>query len=100
METIFKEKFDTFYAGVQKIYLDYMQHTFPALKPETFEWAEGPRYIKIWRTGSIHAFVDTVTGDVLKPAGVHKPAKHARGNIFDEHNGLLHMTPNGPAYLK
>ena len=44
-------------------------------------------------------------GDVLKPASYKKPAKHARGNIFDEWNGLRGadgqhpMQWTGPHYL-
>jgi hypothetical protein len=37
-------------------------------------------------------------GDVLKPASWKAPAKGARGNIFDEHNGLNRMTEYGPEY--
>jgi hypothetical protein len=38
-------------------------------------------------------------GDVLKAASYKKPAKHARGNIFDDDNGLKNVGPYGPAYL-
>ena len=48
----------------------------------------GPKYIKIWdmergQKRSIHAFIDKVSGDVLKAAGVNAPAKGARGNVLD-----------------
>ena len=48
----------------------------------------GGKYIKIWDTErgqkrSIHAFIDKVTGDVLKAAGINAPAKGARGNVLD-----------------
>jgi hypothetical protein len=45
-------------------------------------------------------------GDVMKPATYSKPAKHARGNIFDTHYGLRGndgQTPirwTGPHYVK
>lgn len=39
-------------------------------------------------------------GDVLKPASWKTPAKHARGNIFDAHNGLAACNSYGPAYLR
>lgn len=45
-------------------------------------------------------------GDVLKPANYKAPAKHARGNIFDSHNGLMGSDGNspiqwtGPHYMK
>ena len=44
------------------------------------------KYVKI-ETGtgvgtSIHSFIDSTTGDVYMPAGIHRPAKGVRGNIF------------------
>lgn len=64
----------------------------------------GKRYIKITeaRRGgtSVWAFIDTFNGDVMKPASWRAPAKHARGNIFDEWNGMRFMTVFGPAYLR
>jgi hypothetical protein len=36
-------------------------------------------------------------GDILKPAGYNKPAKHARGNIWTD---LTKLTPYGVEYLK
>jgi hypothetical protein len=49
---------------------------------------------------SVHCFIDLATGDVLKSASWTTPAKHARGNIFDEHNGLRGMGPYGTSYLR
>ena len=39
-------------------------------------------------------------GDVMKPATWKAPAKHARGNIYDENNGLASCNSYGPGYLK
>ena len=50
--------------------------------------------------GQIHSFIDTQTGDVLKPATWKAPAKHPRGNIFDEWNGLKYVNHYGPQYLR
>lgn len=66
----------------------------------------GRRYVRVVRTEergparSVHCFVDTKTGDVLKADGWKAPAKHARGNIFNPDNGLGLMGPYGPAYLR
>lgn len=64
----------------------------------------GRKNIRIVRgTGSIKqvfCFIDASNGDVLKADGWKRPAKHARGNIFDEHNGMKNMAWTGPAYLK
>ena len=35
---------------------------------------------------SVHCFVDKLTGEVYKPAGWKKPAKHARFNMSDDIN--------------
>jgi hypothetical protein len=65
----------------------------------------GKKYIKIVsedNTGgrSAWGFVNMGSGDVLKAASWAAPAKHARGNIFDEFNGLARVGPYGPNYLK
>ena len=41
-----------------------------------------------------------IMGDVLKAAGYSAPAKHARGNIYDDDQGMKGMAWTGPAYLK
>lgn len=52
----------------------------------------GRRYVRIiakddqWR--SAFGFVDTTNGDVLKAADWKAPAKGARGNIYDDRNGI------------
>ncbi len=65
---------------------------------------EGNRFLKIIITSgtnvSVFAFVDKNNGDVLKPASFKAPARHARGNVLDEQNGMGSMTSYGPAYLK
>jgi hypothetical protein len=48
----------------------------------------------------IHSFIDKLTGDVLKPESWKKPAKHARGNIYDESNGLARVNHFGPEYIR
>lgn len=84
--------------------LDYAK--FPELEPSMLEMSDGRRYIRVdtVRSGgtgqrSVWAFIDKQTGDVLKPQGYRKPAKHPRGNILDEYGGLEMLTPHGPAYL-
>lgn len=47
---------------------------------------------------SVYCFVNKENGDVLKAAGWKAPAKGARGNIYDEHNGLGRMSAYGPGY--
>ncbi len=100
----FDAALQTFVEGCQRIHTEYMAryHNAPVdkLVPK-----KGKRYVKLIRrggkwNGSAHCFVDMTNGDVLKAASWDAPAKHARGNIFDEHNGLKSMGEHGPAYLR
>ena len=89
----------------QQIINDHYAKNFPILTVPKLSLERGKRYVRIVRSEgtnsrSVHAFVDTTNGDVLKPASWKAPAKHARGNIFDESKGLKHMSSYGPAYLK
>ena len=43
----------------------------------------GPNPSYKYRDGSVHAFIDRKTGDVYKPAGWNKPAKHVRYNLLE-----------------
>ena len=45
---------------------------------QQFETGEGSKYYGKYRDASVHAFVDKKTGQVFKPAGWAKPAKHVR----------------------
>lgn len=56
----------------------------------SFEITEGRKYYKIvqrdtqFSGGSVHAFVDKVTGDLYKPAGWAAPAKGVRFNLEND----------------
>jgi hypothetical protein len=102
----FREKFESFMEGC-KAKLDASPIKGPFARQLTTE--EGQRYIRVVAFYDVDgkpmhrsawAFVDKTTGDVLKAASWKKPAKHARGNIFDEWNGLKSVGPYGPAYLR
>ena len=67
---------------------------------------KGRRYEKIASTDDtdqpttrVWAFIDKTNGDVLKPAGWKAPAKHPRGNIYDEHDGMRFIGAYGPSYM-
>ena len=105
-----QEKFDialrVFVEGCQNIHTDHMARHYPNVAPDNIYSKMGKRYAKVIRRAphyngsSVHCFVDMTNGDVLKAAGWKAPAKHARGNIFDEHDGLRHMNEYGPASLR
>ncbi len=104
-------------AWLSKISAMEVEHTtknFSNLSPGSFEIQEGSCFIRVISIGrgsrSAYAFIakkDNTTkalgtvkcGDILRPATWKAPAKHARGNIYDEHGGMASMTPYGPAYL-
>ena len=101
----FDQALDRFISGARKIMNenhDNNGYTFPK---DILITTKGRRYTKVIRRnsdgsgGSVHCFIDK-NGDVLKAASWKIPAKHARGNIFDEHNGLAAMTPYGAVYLR
>lgn len=104
-------KLDSFMAGAQGLVNSYYAKNFansPHMIPPTLEATHGDRYVRIAsvertpdgkiNSRSAHTFIDKTTGDVLKPSGWKAPAKGARGNIHDEHNGLGRMSQFGPAY--
>ncbi len=66
---------------------------------------KGRRYVRIVKSddfgaNSVYCFVDKTNGNVLKAAGWKTPAKHARGNIYNDDNGLTGMSAYGAAYLR
>lgn len=66
----------------------------------TLTYKNNKKYIRVMCNNSAWAFINKENGDILKPASFKAPAKHARGNIFDEHNGMKYITAYGPMYLK
>lgn len=94
---------DLFVQGCADISDAYMAKHYPNLSAPKFTAEPGRRYVRIVRADSqrsVHCFIDTTNGDVLKAAGWKAPAKHARGNLFDDAGGLRYIGPYGPAYLR
>jgi hypothetical protein len=91
----FEVKLASYVEGCERIYSRHLGRPCPKFGVDRLQ-----KRIRIISEHSAHSFVDIETGDVLKAAGWKVPAKHARGNIFDESNGLKHIGPFGPAYLK
>ncbi len=79
---------------------------FPNIPRDVLTIAKGGRkFTKIVRgreggpVDSVHCFVETATGAILKAASFKAPAKHSRGNINDADGGASAMTPYGAVYL-
>ena len=95
----FQERLEIFVEGCNIISKSYNEK-FGYNQDEEIVYKVNKRYTKLIKGRSVYCFVDNDNGDVLKSAGWNQPAKHARGNIFDEYNGLRTMGPHGAAYLK
>ena len=61
---------------------------------QQFETWEGSKYYGKYRDASVHAFVDKKTGQVFKPAGWAKPAKHVRYDMRIINQRQLLHNPN------
>ena len=64
----------------------------PIVRGRTLEIdAGGIRYLRIFYRAAesqfVFAFIDMTNGDVMKPDGWKRPAKKARGNLFDATGG-------------
>ena len=64
-------------------------------KLDKFRYYQGKKYLKVvreeyderndrWRDTTVHAFINTATGEVYKPASWKAPAKHVRFDLSNE----------------
>ena len=102
----FETRLKSFVAGCQKIIDDQFEANYSNLVPPKLSIdPKGKKFTRIVRKndsdhyGAVFCFVDKTNGDVLKAATWKAPAKHARGNIFADDNGLSNIRWTGPAYL-
>ncbi len=108
----FNDKLKTFVEGIQAKVNARFAKQYPNMTPPVMTTMKGKRYVRVVQTDlhtgspnllagrSVHCFVDMTNGDVLKAAGWKGPAKHARGNIFNDNNGLDGVSVWGAAYLR
>lgn len=97
--------------AIQSAKNDYFAKNFKSLTAPTISVMHGQRYVRIVTSDnfnvaaggrvsrSVWGFVDMINGDILKAAGWKAPAKHARGNIFNE-NPMAGCNEYGPNYLR
>jgi len=111
---LFEQRLASFMAAAQTVIDIHMENSFPnAHYVVKLSVEGGTKYLKIVRRefmkadgqpygqgASVHCFVSTVDGSVLKAATWKAPAKHARGNIFADDFGAGCMNPYGAAYLR
>ncbi len=98
----FEHAFAKYFAGCVRIHREALGEKFFELCADRGKWRvdKGNKRLRVVCANSVHSFVDLASGDVLMAAGWKAPAKHARGNIYDDRNGLGNIGPYGPAYLK
>ena len=101
---------------VQKCQVIVDEHMKQYSWEQKLSMSKGRRYDKIVSTDtSSHAqpssrvwgFIDKTNGDILKPESWRKPAKHARGNIYESpsvdgrknDDSMQFIGPHGPAYM-
>ena len=99
MDNNFKETLESFIAECQTLVTDKYKVYSNVLLVKY-----GKKYAKIItsRDGvtveSAWAFINISNGDILKPASWSAPAKHARGNIYND-NRMQSVDAYGPNYL-
>ncbi len=98
-----KEDVLEFITRAQKVvdvsYRKFMPETKMAIPQLTVTF--GIKYARIIvDKGSAWGFINLENGDLLRAASWKTPAKHARGNIFDEHGGVKRITWTGPETFK
>lgn len=96
----FQSAFEGFLKNAQEVYDDYIYRNGFDSQREELTYTVGRKYVKVISGHSVHTFIDMTNGDILKPAGYNKPAKHSRGSIFAVDFGKSCMTPHGPNYLR
>lgn len=93
------ENLQKFIAEVQGKVTNYYATNFSNLEVPTIRMGEGKKFWKIFRESrnerSVFAFIDKETGNIFKPARWNAPAKHVRGNINSDQNGLEAVSADG-----
>ena len=90
----FTEALENFRAASEEVLIaHFARNEFTFAVPGIEIGKGGKRFRKLWRTetftghetrrNSIHAFVEIETGLIFKPASTKAPAKHARGNVYE-----------------
>lgn len=110
----FEKSVDDFVKRLEELVNEHYAANFPNLKVPTCRIDRGPTYFRIVLvenpdTERVWGFIATKNmqtkhllfqqGDIARPASWSRPAKHARGNIFDEDGGMKYAGPYGPHLL-
>lgn len=93
-----------FAARVQATKTDHYRTQYPegfasGLFDPTITVQFGRKFARLVSENSVFCFVDMDNGNVRKAASWKTPAKHARGNIHDDTQGMSAITPYGAVYM-
>lgn len=99
----FEQALADFLTSIREVIGANFSKNFPRLAVPTISVDPGgQKYLRIVRDDgrqrSVFCFVDKATGDILKADGWKRPAKHARGSIY-ENAGKGAITPYGVHYI-
>ena len=107
----FEAKLQSWLAACQVLVNEYYaNHYINLTSPTLALHRRGSKFLRVDSDTSSYAFIALVDseskalgkvkqGDVMRSATYKTPAKHARGSVFDDQNGMGMMGPYGPAYL-
>ena len=100
----FDSAVDKLVLGIEENYIKWCNGR--KMSTDTMRIKPGRKFVKIIRGSSVWGFVSKVdgshkglplkVGDVMMAAGWSAPAKHTRGNIFDDNQDYFQWT--GPNY--
>ncbi len=86
--------------SVQAMVNDQYARHYPKLTAPTISVSCGRKYARIISqdgvSRGVHSFIDLSTGDVLKAESWKRPAKGARGNLFNLDQGIGRVSAYGP----
>jgi len=105
MQMVTKSDLDAFCAKLNAMLVAYYAKTYKVVGAPTITAQTGTKYAKLVSKnagdtyGSVYAFVDLATGNLLKAASWKAPAKGVRGNLFNP-DPLAGCTPYGMVYFK
>lgn len=87
VEADFNNQVKNYIEVLTAVHKERFERLYKNLTPPTFVLEPGQKYIRVVRVDtqrSVQCFIDKRNGDLLKAETWKKPAKDARGNIFNE----------------
>jgi hypothetical protein len=80
----FDEALNNFFVLLRERDEKHTLENYSTLSPNEWDISFGRKYVKIIRGSSVYAFIEISTGNIYKSASWSAPAKHVRGNIYND----------------